>query len=151
MILGQYHTTPPTLPDKGQEPVQMDTRGNIKVTLVGLNGTTAYAPVLGAGTAAIGTVNTKTALTAAAPTAATVGATSAEAVAVNAARKSLVLVNTSANWISLAFGAAAVLYSGITLAPNGGTWVMDEYTFSTAQIRAIASMASSNLAIQEFS
>lgn len=95
-------------------------------------------------------VNTKTALTASAPAAATVGIASAQAVASNASRKGLALINTSANWISFGLGAAAVLYSGITLAPNGGTWVMDEYTFTTAAVNAIASVASSNLAIQEY-
>ena len=85
-----------------------------------------------------------------APTAASVGVASAEAVAVNTSRTGLILVNTSSAWISLAFGAAAVLYSGITLAPLGGTFVMDNDTFTTAQIRAIASAAASNLAIQEF-
>ncbi len=79
------------------------------------------------------------------------GAASGVAVALNANRKGLVLVNTSANRISLGFGAnAAVLDSGITLMPNGGTFAMDEYSFSTAAINAIASGAGSNLAIQEF-
>jgi hypothetical protein len=95
-------------------------------------------------------ISTKSALTASAPTFASVGVTSAEAVPVNTNRKGLMLVNTSANYISIAFGAAAVLYSGITLNPGGGAWWMDEYCFNTAQIRAIASGAASNLAIQEF-
>jgi hypothetical protein len=98
----------------------------------------------------IGQVGTKTALTASAPAAVSVGIASAEAVAINAARKGLLLVNTSANYISIAFGAAAVLYSGITLNPSGGSFWMDEYSFSTAQVRAIASGAASNLAVQEF-
>jgi len=94
-------------------------------------------------------VSTKSALTGSSPTFATVGVTSAQAVASNANRKGLVLINTSANTISLAFGAnAAVLSSGITLTPNG-VWVMDEYTFSTSAINAIATGASSNLAVQE--
>ena len=98
---------------------------------------------------ASGVVSTKTALTASAPTFATVGAASAEAVAVNTSRKGLMLKNTSANVISIAFGAAAVLNSGITL-DAGEYWYMNEYTFTTAQVRAIASGAGSNLAIQEF-
>lgn len=92
----------------------------------------------------------KTALTAASPTFATVGISSAQAVAVNSSRKGLILTNTSANTISLGIGASAVLNSGPTLYP-GGVWVMDEYTFSTAVINAIASAAASNLAIQSFS
>lgn len=106
--------------------------------------------ILEAGTASIGTVGTKTDLTPSAPTAASVGVTSAQAVASAATRKGLILTNTSSNYISLGFGAnAAVLYSGVTLAPYG-TFTMDEYTFDTGAINAIASVASSNLAIQEF-
>lgn len=92
---------------------------------------------------------TKTPLTGAAPTSASVGVASAQAVAANANRKGLVLVNTSANRISLGFGNAAVLDSGITLNPSGGVFVMDEFCFSTQAINAIASGAASNLAIQE--
>lgn len=95
-------------------------------------------------------VSSKTALTASSPTAATVGTSSASAVASNANRKGLVLINTSNNTISLGLGATAVLSSGITLSGGGGTWVMDEFTFTTAAINAIASAVSSNLAIQEF-
>jgi hypothetical protein len=43
-----------------------------------------------------------------------------------------------------------VLNSGITLSANGGSFVMDEYTFATGAINAIAGGAASNLAIQEF-
>lgn len=95
-------------------------------------------------------VSTKFALTASAPTFATVGTSSASAVAANASRKGLTLVNTSANRISLGFGATAVLDRGITLYP-GGSFFMDEYSYSTATINAIASAAASNLAVQEFS
>jgi hypothetical protein len=85
-----------------------------------------------------------------APTFATVGTSSAQILASNSSRKGLVLVNTSTNTISLAFGAnAAVLNSGITLI-GGGAFNMDQYQFSTAAINAIASSASSNIAIQEF-
>jgi hypothetical protein len=85
-----------------------------------------------------------------APTQATVGAASGLALASNSSRTGLVLVNTSGNTISIAFGAnAAVLNSGITLNPNGGTFVMDAFTFTTQAVNAIAGAASSNLAIQE--
>jgi hypothetical protein len=88
----------------------------------------------------------------AAPTAATVGVASSQVVAVNTSRTGLVVVNTSTNTISLAFGAnAAILNSGITLNPGGGTWVMDALTFTTQAVNAIASGASSNLGINEFS
>lgn len=116
----------------------VDGSGNVQTLNVSTAGTVSTAP------------GTPTALTASAPTAATVGVTSAQAVAVNTSRTGLVLVNTSAAWISLAFGAAAVLYSGITLAPNGGAYTMDASTFTTAQVRAIASAASSNMSVQEF-
>jgi hypothetical protein len=59
-------------------------------------------------------------------------------------------VNTSAAWISLAFDTAAILYSGVCLAPNGGSWTMGDLDFTTQELRAIASAAGSNLAIQEF-
>jgi hypothetical protein len=113
---------------------------------VGVDNALAVKP----GTGASFTVSSKTSLTGSAPTAVSVGVTSAEAVAVNTSRKGLLLVNTSTAYISLAFGAAAVLYSGITLNPLGGSFWMDEYTFTTAQVRAIASGAASNLAVQEF-
>lgn len=94
-------------------------------------------------------VDAKIALTASAPTAATVGTSSAQAVASNASRKGLVLINTSGNTISFGIGATAVLNSGITITPFG-VWVMDQFNFATGAINAIASAASSNLAIQEF-
>jgi len=116
-----------------------------------VDGAVTIGAALPAGTNAIGVVSTKTALTAAAPTAVSVGVASGVAVAANANRTGLVLTNTSNAIISLnCAGAAAVLLSGITLNANGGVWVMGEYTFTTAEIRAIASAAASNLAVQEF-
>lgn len=95
-------------------------------------------------------VSTKTALTPAAPAAASVTGSSASAVAANANRKGLILTNTTTSQtISIAFGVAAVLNSGITLA-TGQSFIMDEFSFTTDQIFAIGS-GSANLAIQEFS
>jgi hypothetical protein len=94
-------------------------------------------------------VNTKNALTANSPAAASVGLTSAQVLASNASRKGLTLTNTSTANISLGFGSAAVLNSGITLYP-GGVFYMDEYCFSTQAVNAIASVAASNLGIQEW-
>lgn len=88
-------------------------------------------------------------LTGSSPTFSTVGVTSAQVVASNANRHGLVLTNTSNNRISLGFGAAAVLNSGVTLYP-GGIYVMDAYTFNTGAVNAIASVASSNMSVQEF-
>lgn len=96
-------------------------------------------------------VSTKTPLTATAPTAVSVGTSSGLAVAANANRKGLILTNTSNKSMSLSFdGNAAVLNSGITLVANGGTWVMDEYSFTTAAVNAIAGGTTMNLAVQEF-
>ena len=91
----------------------------------------------------------KTALTTSAPAQVSVGITSAELVAANASRKGLILVNNTLNTVSIAFGAAAVLNSGITMTP-GGVYCMSEYDFSTAQIRAIASLAATIVSVQEF-
>lgn len=90
-------------------------------------------------------------LSPAAPTAVAVGVASTAVLAANAARKGLILVNTSAAAISLnVVGGTAVLNSGITLYP-GGTWVMDSFSYTVAAINGIASVAASNIAIQEFS
>ena len=115
-------------------------------------------PLLEAGNVTIpGTVTvtgsvslTPTARTASSPAAASVGTSSAQAVASNGSRKGLVLVNTSSNDISIAFGATAVLNSGITLLAGGGAFTMTEFNFTTAAVNAIAGGASSNLAIQEY-
>lgn len=96
-----------------------------------------------------GLVSTKTDLTPSAPTFATVGVASAQAVAAAATRKGLTLINTSGATISLGFGSAAVLNSGVTLLPNG-VFVMDEYSFDIGAVNAIASAAASNLAVQEY-
>jgi hypothetical protein len=102
------------------------------------------------GTLTLGTVNVDYASrTANSATFSTVGAASGVVLASNADRVGLYLTNSSANRISLAFGEAAVLDSGITLYPQQTFW-MDESSFTTAEVRAIASAASSNLSIQEF-
>lgn len=93
-------------------------------------------------------VDSKTPLSPSSPTSTSVAVTSGAAIAANANRKGLIFTNTSSGNISFGLGAAAVLNSGITLTPNG-VWVMDEYTFTTGAINAIAAVAASNLAIQE--
>lgn len=85
------------------------------------------------------------------PTFATVGVASAEAVPENLARASVYLTNTSDNVISIAFGATAVLNSGITLFPGDSFAMLRPGLNLTGAINAIAGAASSNLAIQEFS
>lgn len=95
-------------------------------------------------------VSSKSPLTASAPTFATIGVASGTVIAANANRKGLVVQNTSSlATISLNLVAgSAVLNSGITLYPHD-IWYMDEWTFTTAQINAISSLASTNVSIQE--
>jgi hypothetical protein len=84
------------------------------------------------------------------PTGVSVGATTTPVLAANPNRTGLTLVNTSPNTISISFDVnPAVLNSGITLVPNG-MFVMDEFTFTTQAVNAIASLGSSNLSVQEF-
>lgn len=118
-------------------------------TVTTVTAVTAITNALPAGTNNIGKVTPNSANTASSPTATSVGVATASAVASNVNRKGLVLVNTSSNTISLGFGASAVLNSGITLSPFG-SFTMDAFNFTTATVNAIASAASSNLAIQEF-
>lgn len=97
-----------------------------------------------------GIVSTKTALTANAPATASVGVASASALASNAGRKGLIIVNVSTATVCFGIAAsAAVLNSGICLQP-GATWNMNEYSFTTGTINAIASGAASTISIQEF-
>lgn len=103
--------------------------------------------IIGAGVPLL--VNTKTNLNASAPTAVSVGTSSTAVLALNATRQGLVLVNTSNGIISIAFGTTAVLNSGITLLPYG-VFCMDEYSCGIDAVNAIASVAASNLAVQEF-
>uniref|UniRef100_A0A6M3LIQ6 Uncharacterized protein n=1 Tax=viral metagenome TaxID=1070528 RepID=A0A6M3LIQ6_9ZZZZ len=88
-------------------------------------------------------------LTASAPAAVSVGVASTVILVANANRKGCLLVNTSAGYISLAFGAAAVLYSGITLGPLDGTFKMDKHSLILGEIRGIASQAACNIGVQE--
>jgi hypothetical protein len=97
-----------------------------------------------------GTVAVKTAAAGNAPASVSVGVASGAAVAANASRKGLTLVNTSAAVISLGFdGAPAVLNSGVTLVPYG-SFTMDSNDFSVGAVTAIASAAASNMAVQEW-
>lgn len=93
---------------------------------------------------------TKTALTANAATTVTCGATTTVLLAANASRKGLVIVNTGVKDIFIGIGASAVLNQGIYLVANGGTWVMDDYTFTTQAINGITTSSTSNISIQEF-
>jgi hypothetical protein len=77
------------------------------------------------------------------------GASSAIAVPINSARTGLVLVNLSANIISIGIGSPAVANSGISL-PASAAWTMDMRTFSQQDIFVIAPAGASTLSIQEF-
>lgn len=126
-----FNTALPTLTNGQQVAVQVDSSGRLII-----------APGL--------TVSTKIALTPASPASVSVGVATTAAVAVNANRKGLILTNTSNNKIFLGLGVSAVLNEGIALFP-GGSWVMDDYSYTTVAVNAIATAAASNLAIQEFS
>lgn len=146
---GVYNSTQPTVTNGQTVEMQNTARGaHIVATGTDTFNVTVNA-ALPAGTATIGVVSTKIDLTPSSPTATSVGVASAQAVASNANRKGLILTNTSVNTISIGLGATAVLNSGITLYP-GGSFQMDEFCFDTGAVNAIASAASSNLAVQEF-
>lgn len=97
-----------------------------------------------------GVVSTKTPLTPESPAGATVGVASGQAVAANATRRGLILINTSSATISCTVTAAAVLNNGVTLVPLAA-WTMNEYTFALGAVNCIASAAGANLSVQEFS
>lgn len=96
-------------------------------------------------------VSTATSTTGSSPAAATLGVASGTAIVANASRKGLIITNTSTLAIvSLnVAGGSALLLSGITLYPRD-SWVMDQYSFTAAQIDGISSLASTPIAIQEF-
>lgn len=99
-----------------------------------------------------GTVSTKTDLTGDAPFADTISTSEDQLLASTATRKGLLIVNTSASGqkLSLAFdGQAAVLDSGITL-EAGDAWNMDEFSFTTGEVRWVGSAASTTCAGQQF-
>jgi hypothetical protein len=84
------------------------------------------------------------------PTSATVGTSSASILAANSSRTGAVIINLSTNTVSLGFGVAAVLGSGITLTQSG-SFTMDAFCFSKGAVNAIASAAGSAVSIQEYS
>jgi len=107
------------------------------------------------GGAAVGVTNplfvsTQKPLTPQAPAQVDVGLVSEEICAANLTRKGMIIVNTSiTGYVSLGFGAAAVLKSGVYLHPGGAFW-MDEYSLWTGKVYAIASEASVIVSIQDY-
>lgn len=100
---------------------------------------------------AVATSSENAIATPSAPAAVSVGVASGVLLAANASRRYAIFVNTSANYVSLAFGGAATLYSGITLNPLGGAYEMSEGAGNLyrGEVRAIASAAASNVGVQE--
>lgn len=76
--------------------------------------------------------------------------TSTKVINANKNRKSLILTNIGANPIHIGIGEAAVANQGIYLVSGGGCWEMNNNTFSTLQIYAIAIGSTSTISIQEF-
>src|ERR1035437_8075955 len=125
----------------GSTAVTQATASLLNATVVGTG--TATAPAGGVLTVQ-GPIQTGNA-----PVAASVGVASGVVLSANSSRTGLALVNTSANIISIGFGAnAAVLYSGITLYP-AGSLTLNILDGCQQAITAIASAAASNLAVQE--
>jgi len=83
------------------------------------------------------------------PTNVTISTSSATVVAANASRKGVNVCNIGFGTVSLAFGVAAVIFTGVTLGP-GGTFWMDGSDFTTQSITAVATQSNSTIAVQEF-
>lgn len=130
MIYGTFNTTPPTLPNGGQAPLQFDANGRLMVTATGTSGSNS-AP-LSAGTDRSGTAGTSSSTLAAA----------------NAARRGLNIQNISANNIGINEfgGAAAIGTPGTYTVPAGGSINVR----TSNQITVIASAASSAYTATEF-
>jgi hypothetical protein len=78
-----------------------------------------------------------------------VGVTSTPVLGANPNRKFLLLINDSPNTIYLSIGGnTAVLNTGQRLNLNGGSLLLDRY-IPTSAIKAIASVAASNLLVTE--
>jgi len=86
----------------------------------------------------------------AAPAAAVVGMATGVIVARNQARHGLLLTLVSAGQVAFGLGQDAVLNAGINLFGQGAVWEMDELSFTTEPISAVADEADRVLAIQEF-
>ena len=80
---------------------------------------------------------------------ANVGVVSAIVKAANLRRADADFINTSANWIYLGKGHAAIVGSGEALAPRGGSYHIGTNNLFTGVIHAIASGAGSNLSMSE--
>lgn len=106
--------------------------------------------VLASDQSALPITTARTNLVGSTPISVSAGVASGTLIVTNASRDGLVVTNTSTlGVISLHLNnGTAVLGSGITLYPHD-SWVMDEYTFTTAQINVIASLAATSVGVQE--
>lgn len=95
------------------------------------------------------TLSTKTALNANSPFQVSAGVTSGVFLASNTSRTGMCAVNVSGATACFGLGVAAVLNSGICLYP-GGSWCMDEFSFTTGAINIIAGAATSVVSGQEY-
>lgn len=75
--------------------------------------------------------------------------TTGTAVAANSSRVGLIISNSGANGVFINIGADAEVNKGIYLAPNGGTFTMDRFSFSRDVVTAITASGTSNICIYE--
>lgn len=134
---------------------QVSIIGNVsvvgQVSVIGPVSVTGQVSVIGK----VSTQTERTAFVPLSPGHVSVANSTCLAIAANTSRAGLVLTNKNLTGagipVYLGIATIAVLGSGIVLYPNGGTWVMDEMTFSTGSIAAIASAAGvASLSIQEW-
>lgn len=97
-------------------------------------------------------VPTYTTQTANAPATFSAGVASAQAVAANASRKGIIIVNVSSAKVCLGIASAAVIDSGICLQPDAALSLLNGGIegVPTGAINAIAASAASSISIQEF-
>lgn len=143
---GVFQDTAPTLTAGQQGAIRLTSFRGVHTNLRDNSGTEV-------GTTAnpIKTSSTAMSSTGSAPTTVTIGASSATVIASNASRKGLVITNTSTlGVLYLNFAAGtAVVGSGVTLYAHD-SFYMDTFSFTTAQINGIASLAGTTVSIQEF-
>lgn len=86
-----------------------------------------------------------------APTQIDVDTVTKEVVAENYSRVGLVLTNLSDGTMYISFGTnGATLNTGIPILPGGGTFNMEDYTYTKEAVNAIAHSSNALMAIQEF-
>ena len=123
--------------------IKADTPAN-QVNALKVDGSAVTQPVSGS-------VNVnRVAIIGSAPATANTTTTSAIVVPANASRKGLTIINLTSTRVYLSFeGNTAVVNSGIMLA-NGGSFSMDNFSFTLGAVRAIVASGTSILSIQEF-